>query len=122
MKKIVLLVMLAFVSYSSYSQGYFSGDLELRSDFYVRDTSINASGTAQYDNLKSSLDSWLSSRYRNEKWGLAVGLRLDFHVNSRLHEPTGSFTKVKLGNFFITKKIKKLTVTGGHFYDPKLIF
>jgi hypothetical protein len=117
MKKIALLIMLAFVSYNSYSQGYFSGDLELRSDFYVRDTAIGAANTAQYDNLKSSMDSWFSSKFRNEKWGLEVGLRMDFHVNSRLHEPTGSFTRVKLGNFFIKKKIKKLTITGGHFYD-----
>lgn len=117
MKKIALLILLAFVSDSSYAQGYFSGDLELRSDFYVRDTSINTIG-AQYDHLKSSMDSWFSSNYRNEKWGLEVGLRMDFFVNSRLHNPTGdAFTKVKLGNFFIKKQINKLTVTGGHFYD-----
>lgn len=109
--------MLAFMSYNAYSQGYFSGDLELRNDFYVRDTSINATG-AQYDNLKSSMDSWMSSNYRNEKWGLEVGLRMDFFINSRLHAPNDDpFTKVKLGNFYIKKKIEKLTVTGGHFYD-----
>ena len=116
MKKITFIVILVSISMFSYSQGYFSGDLELRSDFYVRDTSINATGT-QYDNLKSSMDSWLSSNYRNEKWGLDVGLRLDFFINSRLHDtnPTKAFTKVKLGNFFIRKKINKLTITGGHF-------
>jgi len=117
MKKITLLLIVATISLSSFSQGYFSGELELRTDFYVRDTSINAAGTAQYDNLKSSLDSWFVSKYRNEKWGLEVGLRMDFFINSRLHVPLGSFTKVKLGNFYVKKKINKLTVTGGHFYD-----
>lgn len=117
MKKTTISILFLLIAYSTFSQGYFSGDLELRTDFYVRDTTIGAANTAQYDNLKSSLDSWLSSNYRNDKWGLEVGLRMDFFINSRLHEPTGAFTKVKVGNFFVRKKINKLTITGGHFYD-----
>jgi len=117
MKKFTVMLVLIYLSYNSYSQGYFSGDLELRSDFYVRDTAIGAAGTPQYDNLKSSMDSWLSSNYRNEKWGLEVGLRMDFFINSRLHNPDDAYTKVKIGNLFVKKKINKLTITGGHFYD-----
>lgn len=116
-KKLLLILSIVFVQTSLWAQGYFSGDLELRNDYYVRDTSIRASGVPQYDKLKSSLDSWLSSNYRNEKWGLDVGLRLDFFINSRLHDPNTAFTKVKLGNLFIRKRIGKLTVQGGHFYD-----
>ena len=117
MKKNSIITLFLLVGFSAFSQGYFSGDLELRNDFYVRDTTIGAANTAQYDNLKSSMDSWLSSNYRNDKWGLEVGLRMDFFINSRLHEPTGAFTKVKVGNFFVKKRINKLTITGGHFYD-----
>lgn len=106
-----------FCSFNLFSQGYFSGDLELRNDYYVRDTAIGASGTPQYDFLKSSMDSWLTSNYRNEKWGLDVGLRMDFFINSNLHAPGNAFTQVKIGRLYVTKSIGKLTVTGGHFYD-----
>lgn len=116
-KKICTTFLLFGIYHIAIAQSYFSGDLELRSDFYVRDTTIGAAGTPQYDNQKSSMDSWLSSSYRNENWGLSVGLRMDFFVNSRLHKPTASFTKVNLGNFYVKKEIKGLTVTGGHFYD-----
>ena len=118
MKKTILLIAIISLSLNVISQGYFSGDLELRTDFYLRDTStLGTAGNPQYDLLKSSMDSWLSSKYRNDNLGLEVGLRLDFHINSKLHDPNGVFTKVKLGNFFIKKKIEKLTITGGHFYD-----
>lgn len=106
-----------FCSINLFSQGYFSGDLELRNDYYVRDTAIGASGTPQYDYLKSSMDSWLTSNYRNEKWGLAVGVRMDFFINSNLHAPGSAYTKVKLGRIFVRKDIGKLSVTAGHFYD-----
>lgn len=116
-KKISILTLILISSFDLFSQGYFSGDLELRNDYYVRDTAIGASGTPQYDYLKSSMDSWLTSNYRNEKWGLDVGMRLDFFINSNLHAPGSAFTKVKLGRIYVTKDIGKLSITGGHFYD-----
>lgn len=106
-----------FSSFNLFSQGYFSGDLELRNDYYVRDTAIGASGTPQYDYLKSSMDSWLTSNYRNENWGLDVGLRMDFFINSNLHVPGNAFTRVKMGRIYVRKSIANLTVTAGHFYD-----
>ena len=54
-KKIFLLNILLISSYSVFSQGYFSGDLEIRNDYYVRDTTIGAANTPQYDNEKSSM-------------------------------------------------------------------
>ncbi|MGB0885080.1 MAG: DUF6029 family protein [Chitinophagales bacterium] len=116
-KKLILVGVIFLCNSNLFSQGYFSGDLELRNDYYVRDTTIGAANTPQYDSEKSSMDAWLSSNYRNEKWGLQVGLRMDFHVNSNLHAPGNSFTRVKLGNFFVKKDIGKLSITGGHFYD-----
>ncbi len=101
-----------------FSQGFISGDIELRNDYYIKDEAIGASGTNHYSNLKSSLDSWLTTNYRNNDIDFETGIRLDFFLNSRLHDPSSNaFTKVGVRNLYIKKKISRLTITGGHFYD-----
>ncbi|MCP4120199.1 MAG: hypothetical protein GY751_00405 [Bacteroidetes bacterium] len=119
MKKLfIFLNLFALCAVTAWSQGYISGDLELRNDYYIEDDAIGATGTDHYTNLKSSLDSWISTNYRNNDIDFEVGVRIDFFLNSRLHDPSSNaFTKVGLGSFYVKKKVSKLTITGGHFYD-----
>lgn len=110
--------MLIVVTQNALAQGYISGDLELRNDYYIKDTVIGASGTNHYDDLKSSVDGWLSLNYTNNDWGFRTGIRLDMFLNSRFHNPNqDAYTAIGVGRWFIEKEIKGLTITGGHFYD-----
>lgn len=119
MKKIfTFCILLLFFVLFSKAQGYISGDLELRNDYYVKDTAIGASGTNHYDDLKSSADSWLTLNYTNNDWGFRTGIRLDMFLNSRFHNPNNdAYTAFGVGRWFIEKDFKKMTLTGGHFYD-----
>lgn len=119
MKKFLLFNVFSYaLVISSYAQGYISGDLELRNDYYLKDSVIGASGTNHYDNLKSSVDGWLSLNYTNNDWGFRTGIRLDMFLNSRFHNPNqDAYTAIGVGRWFIEKEIKGLTLTGGHFYD-----
>jgi hypothetical protein len=114
---LLLLIVIVYIS-NAHSQGFFSGDLELRNDYYVKDTTIGASGTNHFDNLKSSVDSWFSLNYQNNDVGFSAGVRFDMFMNSRLHNPNqDAYTGIGLGTFFLRQKIDKLTLTGGYFYD-----
>lgn len=119
MKKLfTFCLLLVAISQNTEAQGYISGDLELRNDYYVKDTLIGASGTNHYDDLKSSADSWLSLNYTNNDWGFRTGVRLDLFLNSRFHNPNqDAYTDLGIGRWFIEKDFNKLTLTGGYFYD-----
>jgi hypothetical protein len=118
MKRILVFIGITlFLISATQAQGYFSGDVQMNSDFYVRDTLIGAAGTPHYDNLKSSTDSWIGIRYTNEDWGLKTGIRIDLFHNSNLHNPGTPFNGYGLGNWFVTKDIKGVEITGGYFYD-----
>ena len=119
MKKLFTIAIFLIATWPTvFAQGYISGDLELRNDYYVKDSTIGASGTNHYDDLKSSADSWLSLNYTNEDWGFRTGVRLDMFLNSRFHNPNDdAYTDFGVGRWFIEKDFQKLTLTGGHFYD-----
>ncbi|MFT7588895.1 MAG: hypothetical protein ACI959_001108 [Limisphaerales bacterium] len=99
------------------AQGQFSGDLQLETQFYDRDEEIGASGTPHYDFLKRGGDSWLSLNYLNIDWDLTIGVRFDGFYNSNLHNPGTDFTGVGIGRFYIQKKVEKLDITAGNFYE-----
>ena len=119
MKKLFTFTLFLFtVAQCIEAQGYISGDLELRTDYYVKDSTIGASGTNHYDDLKSSADGWLTVNYTNNDWGFRTGIRLDMFLNSRFHNPNDdAYTAFGVGRWFVEKDFKKLTLTGGHFYD-----
>ena len=98
-------------------QGQFSGDLQLETQFYIRDTLIGASGTEHYDVLKNGGDSWLSFSYLNPEWDLSMGVRFDAHYNSNLHNPGTAFTGIGVGTFYLQKRVDKLDITAGYLYD-----
>ena len=119
MKKIITICLLTCAFFTqTKAQGYISGDLELRNDYYVKDSIIGASGTNHYDDLKSSVDSWLTVNYTNNDWGFRTGIRLDMFLNSRFHNPNNdAYTAFGIGRWFVEKDFKKLSLTGGYFYD-----
>lgn len=97
--------------------GYFSGSFQNNTNFFIRDEKIGAFNLPHYDNLKVGTDNWLELKYTNDKFELQTGVRIDFFYNSILRVPTSPYTGVGVGNFFIKKKIKDLTITGGYIYD-----
>lgn len=113
--------MAIFVSASTVSaiaqSGYFSGAFQSNANFFIRDKKIGAFNLPHYDNLKVGADAWLNLNYTNEKFGLEAGVRMDMFYNSILRVPTTPYTAVGIGNFYIKKKVKDLTITGGYIYD-----
>lgn len=97
--------------------GYFSGSFQNNTNFFIRDPKIGAFNLPHYDNLKVGTDNWLELKYTNDKFDLQAGVRVDFFYNSILRVPTSPYTGVGVGNFFIKKKVKDLTITGGYIYD-----
>jgi hypothetical protein len=97
--------------------GYFTGSLQTNTNFFVRDVKIGAYNMPQYDNFKVGADAWLNLNYTNEQYGLEAGVRVDMFYNSILRVPTTPYTAAGIGNFYIKKKIKDLTITGGYIYD-----
>lgn len=111
-------VLFLFLFQSGFSQwGYFSGSFQSNTNFFIRDSLIGAYNLPHYDNYKVGTDVWLNLNYTNDKYELETGVRLDFFYNSILRTPTTPYTSVGLGSFFIKKKVKDLTITGGYIYD-----
>ena len=96
-------------------QGSFSGNLETRAQFFIRDTVIGAANTPQYDRQLYGSESWLSLLYSN--WGFTIGVRFDLFHQSNLFNPQGSFSDQGIGRWFIEKKVGKLDIEAGYLYD-----
>ncbi len=92
-----------------------SGNLELNTNFFFRDSLIGAANTPQYDRQLYSADSWLNLGYSN--WGFNFGLRFDLFNNSNLLNPMGSFNGQGIGRWFIDTKIDQLGISVGYLYD-----
>lgn len=97
------------------NQGRLSGNLQLNGNFFMRDSTIGAANTPQYDRQLFGADAWLNLNYQN--WGFDMGLRFDMFNNSNLLNPQGSFNGIGIGRWYISKKINKLGITGGYIYD-----
>ncbi len=97
------------------NQGRLSGNLQLNGNFFMRDSLIGAYDIPQYDRQLFGADSWLNLNYQN--WGFDMGLRFDMFNNSNLLNPTGTFTGIGIGRWYVSKKIHKLGITGGYIYD-----
>ncbi len=110
-----LILLIACVYESAWCQGYFSGNLESRAQFFIRDSTIGASNTPQYDHQLYGAESWLSLNYHN--WGFQFGIRYDFFHQSNLFNPQGSFTDQGIGRWYIRKKLEKLDIQAGYIYD-----
>lgn len=97
------------------NEGRLTGNLMLNGNFFMRDSTIGAANTPQYDRQLFGADSWLNLNYQN--WGFDMGIRFDMFNNSNLINPTGSYTDMGIGRWYVSKKIHHLGITGGYIYD-----
>jgi len=95
--------------------GRFSGGFSGNANWFIRDSTIGADNTPQYDHQLIGSESWLDLRYSN--WGFDFGIRYDLFNNSNLFNPTSSYTDKGIGRWFAAKTIGKLKITGGYIYD-----
>jgi len=122
MKKHYLLLLLNFLLLGSAwaqeekkeDKGEFSGNFQTTNQFYVRDSAIGAT-TTQYEKELSSTDAWLLLNYK--KSGYTFTVRFDLFNNSPLLNPQEAYTKSGIGFWSVNKKIDKLSLTAGYFYD-----
>ncbi len=95
--------------------GKVSGNLELNTNFFIRDSLIGAANIPQYDRQLYGADAWMNLAYSN--WGFDFGLRFDVFNNSNLLNPSDSYTDQGIGRWFIQTKVEKLGITAGYIYD-----
>lgn len=117
MKRSILFLLILICSFQIFAQqtGQLSGNLQLNSYFFMKDSTIGASGTPLYENFLSSAESWFNINY--SLMGFTAGLRADFFHNSNLFNPLSSYSDQGIGNWFISKDVKNLKITVGNFYD-----
>mgnify|MGYP001627299032 CR=1 FL=1 len=94
--------------------GQLSGDFQTNFSIYDND-SIIGTNTTQYFHEKSSAEAWLFLNYRLNDF--SVQARFDLFNNSPLMNPNEAYTRQGLGFYSLSKKIKNLDLTVGHFYD-----
>lgn len=110
-----ILVCILFIATQINAQGSLAGNLETRAQFFIRDSTIGAANTPQYDHQLYGSESWLSLLYNN--WGFTIGVRFDLFHQSNLFNPQGSYSDQGIGRWFIEKKIGKLDIAAGYIYD-----
>lgn len=92
-----------------------SGNLQANGNFFIRDSTIGAANTPQYDHQLVGADAWLSLNYN--KFGYDIGVRFDIFQNSQLLNPKESYTASGFGRWYVKKRVGKLAIYGGHIYD-----
>ncbi len=97
------------------SKGVFSGAFETNANIFIRDSSINAINTPQYDHQFFGGEAWLNLNYTID--GLTIGTRFDMFNNSNLRNPTGSYSGIGIGRWYVKKKLNKLELSVGYLYD-----
>ncbi len=124
MKQITLLILSLLMLFTQTSsaqndagKGYFSGDLMLNANFYQRDSIIGAAGNPFYDNLLTGGESWFTVNYTKPDADLSAGIRFDAFLNSNIFNPVEPVNGMGIGYWYIKKKIGKLDLQAGYFYD-----
>jgi hypothetical protein len=97
------------------SGGIFNAYLQSQAGIFIRDSSIGASGTPQYDRQLFGSETWLALQYIN--WGFELGLRTDLFQNSNLINPQASFNKQGIGRWYIKRDQERLGFEAGYLYD-----
>lgn len=111
---VVLAAAVLFNSASAQDKGAFSGNLFTNFQKYVRDDKIGAT-TKVYKENSASLDAWLFTQYRIK--GYTLTARFDMFNNSPLLNPQDAYTNHGIGYWQVAKKLDKLEITAGSFYD-----
>ena len=116
-QKAVFAILIVGCSLQSYAQdqGVFSGNFEANFNVFLRDSTIGANNTPQYERQLTGGEAWLNLNYSVK--GFNMGIRFDMFNNSNLLNPTGSYTSEGIGRWFINKQINKFNVEVGYIYD-----
>lgn len=116
-KKLYILIYFLIVSFTGYTQekGVFSGGFETNANIFLRDSSINAINTPQYDHQIFGGEAWLNLNYAIQ--GFNFGIRFDMFNNSNLQNPTSSYSGVGIGRWIVKKSFDKLELQAGYIYD-----
>lgn len=96
-------------------KGVFSGSFETNANMFLRDSSINAINTPQYDHQLFGSEAWLNLNYSID--GLTIGTRFDMFYNSNLQNPNASYSDAGIGMWYVSKTLKQLEVSAGYLYD-----
>ncbi len=115
MNKAILFFLLICLPAGLFAQGTLSGDLQTNVNFFMKDSSIGASGNPLYDHYLSGSETWLSLRYNIKDWTFT--LRADAFNNSNLSNPAVGLTAYGIGAYTITKEMDDLTISVGNIYD-----
>lgn len=99
----------------SQEKGVFSGGFETNANVFLRDSSINAINTPQYDHQIFGGEAWLNLNYAIQ--GFNFGVRFDMFNNSNLANPTGSYSGIGIGRWIVKKTFDKLDLQAGYIYD-----
>lgn len=92
-----------------------SGALETNANVFLRDSSINAINTPQYDRQFFGGEAWLNLNVQYQ--GFTLGTRFDVFNNSNLQNPNDSYSGTGIGRWYIKKRIEKLELSAGYLYD-----
>ncbi len=114
----VLLFVFGFSSFfrlSAQEKGTISGAFETNVNFFLRDSSINAINTPQYNHQVFGGEAWLNLNYVKDDF--TFGVRFDMYNNSNLRIPTGSYTGMGIGRWYVKKSLNKLDLSAGYLYD-----
>lgn len=112
----LLILSLPFaLSLRAQEQGVLSGNLQSNFSIFELDSTIGAYESPQYLSEKSSAEAWLFLNYQIRDFNFSA--RYDLFNNSNLLNPTGTFSGHGIGFWQIQKKIDKLDLTVGSFYD-----
>lgn len=113
---IFLIIFIGCLSLQAQNEkGTLSGSFQANANFFIRDSTIGATNTPQYDHQLYGADAWLNLNYNYS--GFDVGLRFDLFNNSNLLNPQSSYTAEGIGRWYIKKKIDKFSLAGGYLYD-----
>lgn len=112
---IVLFSLFSSIGLFGQEKGRFSGDLQLNTKFFEPDSARGAKGNPFYDYLFYGAETWLNLRYSIS--GFDIGLRFDAFQNSNLFNPNREISEQGIGLWYINKKIDKLNISVGHFYE-----
>ena len=111
----LFILVLSSISISAQDKGTFSGAFETNANVFIRDSSINAINTPQYNRQIFGGEAWFNLNYSIQ--GFTIGARFDMFNNSNLRNPTGSFSGTGIGRWYIKKDIKNLEISAGYLYD-----
>lgn len=116
-KSLLLFMFSVLFNHSIFSQekGVFSGGFETNANIFLRDSSINAINTPQYDHQIFGGEAWLNLNYAIQ--GFNFGIRFDMFNNSNLQNPTSSYSGVGIGRWIVKKSFDKLELQAGYIYD-----